>query len=129
VRLNRQVLTVDLRDDPEAIAVYREHHRRVWPEVIESLREAGIEQLDIHIMGRRLVMIVELRDGLDYQRAFAAHAASSPRVAEWERLMKSLQEPSPDAPDGDWWALMEPVFQLEEQEPAVARTVDRSRTS
>ena len=23
-----------------------------------------------------------------------SHAASSPRVAEWERLMKSLQEPS-----------------------------------
>jgi L-rhamnose mutarotase len=119
VRLNRQVLTVDLRDDPEAIAVYREHHRRVWPEVIESLREAGIEQLDIHIMGRRLVMIVELRDGTDYRRAFAAHAASSPRVAEWERLMKALQEPAPGTPPGEWWAAMEPIFSLNGRGAAV----------
>jgi L-rhamnose mutarotase len=112
VRLTRQVFTVDLRDDPAAIAAYREHHRRVWPEVIESLRDAGVEQLDIHLLGRRLVMIVELRDGADYRRVFAAHVASSARVAEWERLMKSLQEPAPNTPPGEWWAMMEPVFSM-----------------
>jgi L-rhamnose mutarotase len=123
--MNRHVLTVDLRDDPAAIASYREHHRRVWPEVIESLREAGVERMDIHVLGRRLVMIVELRTGLDYRRTFAAHVASSPRVVEWERLMKSLQEPAPGSPSGDWWALMEPVFSLEPDRP-IARAVDRA---
>jgi len=58
------------------------------------------------------VMIVEVRDGSDFRSAFEAHAASSPRVAEWERLMKALQEPAPGAPDGKWWAAMEPVFRL-----------------
>ncbi len=110
--MNRHVLTVDLRDDPAAIAAYREHHTRVWPEVVESLRRAGVEGMDIHILGRRLVMIVELRDGADYRRAFAAHAASSPRVAEWERLMKSLQEPAPGTPSDEWWAAMESIFSL-----------------
>jgi len=33
--MSRHVLRVDLRDDPAAIAAYREHHRRVWPEVVE----------------------------------------------------------------------------------------------
>jgi hypothetical protein len=61
--MTRHVLTIDLRDDPAAIATYREHHRRVWPEVIESLRRVGVEQMDIHLLGRRLVMIVEMRDG------------------------------------------------------------------
>ena len=70
--------------------------------------------------------VVEMTDGLDYRRAFAAHVSSNPRVAEWERLMKSLQEPSPDAAAGEWWAVMEPVFRLEDQEPAIARAVDRS---
>jgi L-rhamnose mutarotase len=112
VGLTRQVFTIDVRDDPAAIAAYREHHRRVWPEVIESLRRAGVEQLDIHMLGRRLVMIVEVRDGTDYRQVFAAHVASSPRVAEWERLMKSLQEPVPHTPAGQWWALMEPVFSM-----------------
>jgi L-rhamnose mutarotase len=124
VPVNRHVLTVDLRDDPAAIASYREHHRRVWPEVIHSLREAGVERMDIHLLGRRLVMIVELRSGLDCERTFAAHAASSPRVVEWERLMKSLQESAPDSPPGEWWALMEPVFSLEPERTA-ARASDR----
>jgi len=33
--MSRHVLRVDLRDEPAAIAAYREHHRRVWPEVVE----------------------------------------------------------------------------------------------
>jgi len=38
--------------------------------------------------------------------------ASNGRVAEWERLMRSLQEPVPDAPASEWWARMEQVFSL-----------------
>jgi L-rhamnose mutarotase len=132
---NRHVLTVDLKDDPEAIVAYREHHRQVWPEVVASLRCAGVERLDIHLLGRRLVMIVELRDGLDVAAAFSAHVASSAIVAEWERLMKALQEPAPGAAPGEWWAAMEPVFVLNGNEPALApmlgaaKGADRTRTS
>src|SRR5437868_4681313 len=125
----RYVLTVNLKDDPGVIRTYREYHQRVWPEVLASLRSVGVEQMDIHMLGRRLVMILQLSDGLDFRRAFATHMASSPRVAEWERLMKSLQEPSTDAPAGEWWAVMEPVFQMQEQELAIARAADRSRNS
>jgi L-rhamnose mutarotase len=127
--MTRYVLTVNLKDDPAVIETYRDYHRRVWPEVLESLRTVGVERMDIHQLGRRLVMILQLSDGLDFRRAFATHMASSPRVAEWERLMKSLQEPSPDAPDGEWWAVMEQVFHLEAPEPAIARASDRSRNS
>jgi len=121
------VLMVDLKDDPHTIETYREHHRRVWPEVLQSLRRSGVEHMDIFLLGRRLVMIVELRDGLDFARALATHAASNARVAEWERLMKALQQPAPGAADGEWWARMERVFSLEEQvrftsEPVEQRT-------
>ena len=94
--------------------------------------------MDIHLLGRRLVMLLEMQDGVDYRDALKLHSASSPRVAEWERLMKSLQEPSPDAAPGEWWAAMEPVFHLnhgtaagstDEQEPAITHAADRSRTS
>ena len=127
--MTRYVLTVNLKDDPAVIETYRDYHRRVWPEVLESLRTAGVERMDIFQLGRRLVMIVNLTDGLDFRRVFMAHMASSPRVAEWERLMKSLQEPSAGAADGEWWAVMERVFHLEAQEPAIARAAERSRTS
>ncbi len=110
--ITRTVLAVDLRDDAEAIETDREHHRRVWPEVLASLGQAGIHAMDIYLLGRRLVMVVET-EGQDFRRCFAAHRVSHPRVIEWEALMRSLQEPPPGAPPGDWWARMEPVFSLE----------------
>jgi L-rhamnose mutarotase len=128
----RYVFTVNLRDEPGVVETYRRHHRDVWPEVQASLRHAGVDQMDIYLLGRRLVMVVEMRDGLDYRSAFETHAASTPRVAEWERLMKSLQEPVGDARAGEWWAVMEPVFHLNQdtaEEPAIAHVADRSRTS
>ena len=108
----RHVLTVDLKDDPAVIEAYQAHHRRVWPEVLSSLRSAGLTDLQIYLLGRRLVMLVDLQDGLDVRRAFAAHAASHPRVAEWEALMKSMQQPLPGSPAGEWWVAMQPVFHL-----------------
>lgn len=125
--MKRYVLTVNLRDDPEAIEAYREHHRRVWPEVVDSLRTVGVRNMDIHLLGRRLVMVVVMEDGLDITRAFARHAASSPRVAEWERLMRSLQEPVEGAQSGGSWALMDEVFRLDDDEPAAARWPERVR--
>lgn len=113
--MTRHVLTVDLRDDPGAIAAYREYHRQVWPEVLDSLRRSGVEDMQIHLLGRRLVMIVDLRDGADYRSVFANHVASSPLVAKWEDLMKSLQEPAPGTPSGGGWAVMEPIFRLNER--------------
>jgi L-rhamnose mutarotase len=112
--MTRHVLAVDLVDDPAAIDAYKRHHRRVWPEVLSSLRGAGLADLQIYMLGRRLVMVIDLQDGLDVRRVFAAHTASHPRVAEWEALMKSMQQPPPDSAPGEWWAAMQPVFHLHE---------------
>jgi L-rhamnose mutarotase len=111
-RRTRAVLTIDLKDDPAIIETYRTHHRRVWPEVVASLRRAGLCRMDIYILDRRLVMILET-DGRDYRQCFAAHVASDPRVAEWETLMQSMQEPPPGGGHGSWWAPMEPLFELD----------------
>ena len=108
----RAVLAIDLKDDPATIEAYKIHHARIWPEVAASLRRAGIQQMEIFLIGRRLVMLVE-SDGRDLERAFADHHASAdPRVIEWERLMKGMQVPVPGAANGEWWARMERVFEL-----------------
>lgn len=108
--MNRHVLTVDLKDDPAVIATYLEYHCRIWPEVVGSLRAVGVEGMEIFLLGRRLVMIVETEK--DLPTILGAHATSHPRVAEWEALMKSMQEPVADAAAGEWWAPMRPVFRL-----------------
>jgi len=37
--MKRYVLTLDLKDDPRAIAEYKAHHRAVWPEVVGAKAE------------------------------------------------------------------------------------------
>ena len=130
--MSSHVFTVNLKDDPAVIETYKRHHREIWPEVRHSLLTVGVERMDIHLLGRTLVMVVEMRNDVDYLAAFSAHACSSPRVAEWERLMKSLQEQPACAKPGEWWARMERVFHLasaEQQERAIAHVADRPRVS
>jgi L-rhamnose mutarotase len=122
----RSVLAVDLKDDEQAIQTYVSHHRRVWPEVVRSLRQAGIRDMEIYLLGRRLVMVVD-HEGTDVRRCFAKHVASHPRVIEWEALMKSLQQPAPGAAPGDWWAEMRPVFRLDVAEDTAAATESARR--
>jgi L-rhamnose mutarotase len=120
-RRARAVLTIDLKNDPAIIETYRTHHQQVWPEVVSSLQRAGIRTMDIYILGRRLVMILET-DGPDFQQCMALHVASDPRVAEWEALMHSMQEPPPGGRHENWWSVMEPLFHLDDaQEEAEPR--------
>jgi L-rhamnose mutarotase len=110
--VKRYVLTLDLKDDPAAVEAYKAHHRAVWPEVLRSLRTVGVRAMDIYLLGRRLVMVMDTVDDFDLKDDFARHVASDPRCAEWEDLMKTFQEPPPGARPGEVWALMEPVFHL-----------------
>jgi L-rhamnose mutarotase len=125
----RRVLMMTLRNDPAAIDAYRRFHLDVWPEVLCSLRQAGIQHMEIHLLGRCAVMIVEMDDGTDYRTASAAHASSNGRVAEWERLMRDLQEPAAGTSGDERWVFMEPIFQMTEQEPAIVRVVQPARAS
>jgi L-rhamnose mutarotase len=110
--VKRQVLTLDLRDGPGVVEAYRAHHDAIWPEVARSLRAIGIHTLEIYVLGRRLVMLLETEDAFDRDGRFAAHVASDPRCAEWEALMKTFQQAPPGAPPGSLWTEMERVFRL-----------------
>jgi L-rhamnose mutarotase len=112
-RTTRYVMTLDLKDDPRGIAAYRRHHRRIWPEVRASLLRVGVRRMDIYQLERRLVMVMDTKAGFDLKRGFAAHAASHPRCAEWEALMKTFQQPPPGARPGGLWTTMERIFRLE----------------
>lgn len=110
--LIRRVLTLDLRPGPEVQEAYRAHHQAVWPPVEDSLRAIGVRTMDIYLLERRLVMVLETDEGFDMAARFAEHVASDPRCAEWEELMKTLQQAPPGAPPGTLWTEMERVFRL-----------------
>jgi len=108
----RRVLTLDLRPGPNVPETYRAHHKTVWPPVEDSLRAIGVRTMDIYLLERRLVMILETDDDFEMAARFAQHIASDPRCAEWEELMKTLQQPPPGAPPGAFWTEMQCVFRL-----------------
>ena len=105
-------MTLMLKDGPGVIERYVAEHAAIWPEVEVGLKAIGIEQMRIWLLGRRLFMNMETIDGFDMPRDFARYESETPRAAEWQWLMESLQEPAPEAAAGEWWAEMRLVFEL-----------------
>jgi L-rhamnose mutarotase len=104
-------LTLDLHEDPALIEEYKRHHQNVWPEVLQSLRDAGIIGARIYLLGNRLVMTLETEDDFSLEAKDAAEAAN-PTVQGWEQLMWKYQRPLPQAKPGEKWMLMEPIWEL-----------------
>jgi len=50
-------------------------------------------------------------DGFDPDRDFPK-LNDLPRYREWDALMSSMQERVSEAREGEWWAAMEEVFDL-----------------
>jgi L-rhamnose mutarotase len=107
----RYCFTLDLKDDPALIAEYKQYHRKIWPEIERSIKEAGVEDLEIYLLGTRLFMILEAGPEFSLQ-AKAKSDQANPKVREWEELMWKFQRPLPQAKPGEKWLLMERIFKL-----------------
>ena len=110
----RHCLTLDLKDDPVAIESYDRYHADVWPEVLEDLREIGIDDMTIWRRGTRMVMLLEVPDDFDL-RKLAGSPDSHPRVKEWGQLMGTFLKPLPDADFVGLWQPMTEVFKMSVQ--------------
>ncbi len=109
--MKRICQVVDLKDDPALIKEYEEYHQRVWPEVLESLRAAGILRMEIYRWQTRLFMVAETTDDFTLERKKQMDDAN-PKVQEWEELMWNYQEALPTAKPGEKWQPMHKVFEL-----------------
>jgi L-rhamnose mutarotase len=107
----RYCLALDLKDDPSLIAEYKRYHEQVWPEIIKSIKDSGIEDMEIHLLGTRLFMIMEVNEQFSFE-AKAKTDREDPKVREWETLMGKFQRPLPEAKPGEKWLLMERIFEL-----------------
>jgi len=111
-KTRRYCLTLDLKDDPKLIAEYRQYHENVWPEISRSIKESGVEEMEIYLLGRRLFMIIEVDESFSFE-AKAAIDRANPKVQEWEQLMWKFQQALPEAKPGEKWVPMERIFKLE----------------
>jgi L-rhamnose mutarotase len=102
---------IDLRDDQEKIDAYVRYHAEVWPEVLEGLRKDGVTDMKIFLRGRRMFMYMTATEGYVPGGRTDGHTPH-PRVLEWDRLMRTLQQPSAEASGAEWWADMDLVFDL-----------------
>ena len=66
--MKKHCLALDLKDDDALIAKYEEYHARVWPEVLDSLSNSGINHMEIYRVGNRLFMIIEVEDDFSFDR-------------------------------------------------------------
>ena len=77
--MNRRFcLTLDLKNNPSLIAEYKRYHQKIWPEITQSIKDSGIEDMEIYLLGTRMFMIMEVND------RFAFEAKGSGRPAESE---------------------------------------------
>ena len=111
MQLKRYCLALDLKEDSKLIAEYENYHRNVWPEILKSIKGAGIENLDIYRTGNRMFMIIEANEDFSFEKK-SAMDATNPRVEEWEKLMWKFQQALPWAKTGEKWILMEKIFEL-----------------
>lgn len=112
-RTKRYVQFLEINDDPELIRQYRywhseEHH---WQEIRDGIRAVGILEMEIYMLGNRLVMIVDAPASLDWQEAMN-RLATLPRQAEWEAFVARFQGCSADARSDEKWQPAERIFRL-----------------
>jgi L-rhamnose mutarotase len=111
--VKRYCQTLDLRDDPQLIAEYRRRHQQenAWPEILQGIKEVGILEMEIYILGTRLFMIVETPLDFDWDSAMA-RLATLPRQQEWEDYMSVFQLVKKGCTSAQKWQPMERMFHL-----------------
>lgn len=112
-KTKRYCLACDLKDDSQLIEEYKAYHsqEKFWPEITESIRVAGIEDMQISLIGNRLFMIMEVNDNFSFEKKAKMDTASA-IAQKWESLMWDYQQGLPWATKGEKWMLMETIFKL-----------------
>ena len=83
----------------------------MWPEIIGSIRDSGILEMEIYRFANRLFMVIETEDDFSFEKK-AEKDALNPKVQEWETLMWKYQQALPGAPAGAKWQPAKLVFRM-----------------
>jgi L-rhamnose mutarotase len=106
--------TLELRNDPALIAAYKKAHSKgqTWPEITQGMREVGILDMEIYLIGTKLFMIMDTVPDFNHEKAMA-ELSKKPRQSEWEAHMAQFQNTSAEATADEKWRLMERIYKME----------------
>lgn len=113
VQTKRYCQTLELKNDPQLISQYVHCHSQdeIWSEVLSGIRQVGILDMEIYLLGTKLFMIVETALDFDWDIAFE-QLADLPRQKEWETYVSLFQATNPSASSSQKWQRMERIFHL-----------------
>ena len=114
VPVKRYCRTMQLREgNQKFIDDYRHAHSEgvIWKEIIDGIREVGILEMEIYILGNKLFMIVETPLDFNWDEAME-RLAKLPRQQEWETFMSRFQNCSAEATADEKWQMMDRMFHL-----------------
>lgn len=88
---------------------YIKRHNEIWPELVEVLKSAGIQNYTIWNVGNELFGYYECEKGVQFA---ADTQAKSPVVDKWNEFMKDVMIMEMD-PETGAQPKLEPVFRLD----------------
>ena len=100
--------TIRLR--PEATEEYKRIHVKIWPEIEQAIRAAGITNYSIFLKDGVMFAYFEYTGPDEEFDARMKQMANAPRMKEWWTITEAMQEPLATRASGEWWANMEEVF-------------------
>jgi L-rhamnose mutarotase len=114
MKYKRYCKALKLEDDPQLIEAYKKVHApgAAWPEITQGMREVGIVDMEIYLLGNQLFMIMDTVPDFDHDSAMK-ELARKPRQVEWEAYVSRFQKSSSEASAGEKWQLMERIYKLD----------------
>ncbi len=106
--------TMQLRNDARLIEEYKKVHAKgaAWPEITQGMKEVGILDMEIYLLGTTLFMIMDVTADFDHDKAMA-ELAEKPRQSEWEAYVSRFQDTSAEASADQKWQIMEQIYKMD----------------
>ncbi len=111
----RYCKTLKLENNPTLIEEYKKVHApgAAWPEITLGMKEVGIIDMEIYLLGNQLFMIMDTVSNFDHDAAMK-ELAGKPRQSEWEAYVSKFQKTTSEASADEKWQLMERIYKMDE---------------
>lgn len=106
----KQAIVLRLQDEGLA-SEYKKRHDEIWPELVEEFAVSGIQDMEIFLRGKEVIIVSEVVDSQAWTRLW-----TSPVHKRWDQEMSRLLEYDGNTVRAD---SLERVFSLSQHRRAV----------